>query len=62
MYQKHKNADEPLICEVAEDNQESWQSMVKGVFEIISFRANEHVVKESTEVFSELNNIKHFHF
>ena len=62
MNQKDENTDVPLVGEVAEKNQENWEAMMQAILEEISFRANEDVPKEATEVLSELANVKYFHF
>lgn len=62
MNQKDKYTDMPLISKITEHDEKNGQSVMKSVFKEISFRSNENVSEEATEVLTELSYIKYFHF
>ena len=61
MNEKNEDTDEPLIGEVAEDNEESGESMMKAILEEVALWPDKEVAKESTEVLAELNDVEDFH-
>ena len=61
MNQQHKYANVPLVCQVAEHYQKYRQRMVQSILEEVSFRSDEYVTKETTEVLPALTDVEHFH-
>lgn len=61
MNQKHEYSNQPLVCQIAEHNQEYWESMMKSILEKVTFASDENVTKEPTEMFPTLANIEYFH-
>ena len=62
MNKKHEDANEPLIGQIAEYNQEDGKRMMKSILKEIALRSNEDMTKESTKMLTELSNVKDLHF
>ena len=50
-----------MIGEVAENDQKSWESMMKAILEEVAFRSDEEMSKKSAKVLSKLNDVEDFH-
>lgn len=61
MDQENEDADEPLICQVAEDDKESREAVMKSVLEKVALGTDEDVAEETAEVFAELQYVENFH-
>lgn len=61
MNQEHENADQPLISQVAEDDEESGETVVKSVLEKVAFGTDENMAKETTKMLTKLQNIEDLH-
>ena len=59
---QHEHPDVPHVGQVAENNQEDRQAVVKGVLEEVALGTDEDVAEETAEVLAELGNVEHLHF
>lgn len=61
MDEEHENSHQPLVCQVAENDQEDRESVVQCVLEKVALGTDEKVPEEATEMFAELRNVEHLH-
>ena len=61
MKQKNEDSNVPLVGQVAKHYQEDGKTVVECVLEEVSLWSDEDMPESTTEVFSELANVEHFH-
>ncbi len=61
MDEEDEDPHQPLVCQVAEDDQEDRESVVQRVLEKVALGTDEKVSEEATEMFAELRDVVHFH-
>jgi hypothetical protein len=59
--EQHEDSNEPLVGEVAEDDEEGREAVVQRVLEEVPLRTDEHVAEEPAEVLPELQDVEHLH-
>ena len=59
--EEDEDADEPLVGQVAEDDEEGWEAVVQAVLEEIALGPDEEMGEESAEVLAELDYVEDFH-
>ena len=61
MDEEHEDPHQPLVCQVTENDQKDWESVVQRIFEKVALRTDEKMSEETTEMFAELRDVVHFH-
>ena len=61
MHQKDEQADQPLVRQVAEDDQKDWKTMMQCVLEEASLGADEQMAEKASKVLTKLADVKDFH-
>lgn len=60
MNKEHKAANQPVVHEVREDNEENWKCMVESKLIKVTLRPNEKMDKCPAKVFTELDEVIDF--
>lgn len=61
MNEQHKYSYQPLVRQIAENNQKDGKSMMQTILKKASLGTNKHMRKQTTKMFSKLHDIKYFH-
>lgn len=61
MNQEDEDADEPLIGEVAENDEKSGKAVVESILKKVAFGTDKDVSKETTEMLSKLQDVEDLH-
>lgn len=60
--QQHEDTDDPLVGEVAENNQKHGEAVMERVLEEVALCLDEDVREEPAEVLARLADVEHLHF